>query len=174
MGERAMKVLTTAILSVALGTTTVSPAQADSDDLAKAILGIAAVAIIAKSVDDRKDRRRANAREAEATVGASRLGSLERPHAGRTLQGTISRFDRHGPKPRRGYKKTPLPQSCLRIVNTLRGERVVYGARCLDRNFRFASKLPDRCEIAVRTNRGVRTVYGERCLRREGWNIARR
>lgn len=170
-----MKLITTAILSLALATTTTAPAKADSDDLAKAILGIAAIAIIAKSVDDRNDRRRAAAaREANSTVGASRLGSIDRPHAGRELQGTVSRFDRRGPKAGRGYKKTPLPRTCLRVVNTGRGDRIAYGARCLDRNFKFASKLPDRCEIAVRTRRGLRTVYGERCLRRDGWNIAQR
>ncbi|MBT8458651.1 MAG: hypothetical protein HKP37_12595 [Boseongicola sp.] len=169
-----MKVITTAILGLALATTTVAPARADNDDLAKALLGIAAVAIIAKTVDDRRDRRKAAAIESEATIGASRLGSLKRPHAGRAFNGTISRFDRHGPKARRGYKKTPLPQNCLRIVNTGRGDRVAYGGRCLNRKFRFASKLPERCETFVHTNRGIRTVYSERCLRREGWNVARR
>lgn len=169
-----MKALMTAVLSLTLATTTISPAHADGDDLAKAILGIAAVAIIAKSVDDRKDRRRAAARENEATIGASRLGSRERPHAGRTFSGSISPFERRGPKAAKGYKKTRLPKSCLRIVNTGRGDRVAYAGRCLERNFKFASKLPNRCETFVRTNRGLRSVYGERCLRREGWTVARR
>ncbi|NNJ66445.1 MAG: hypothetical protein HKP54_00260 [Boseongicola sp.] len=165
-----MKFISTAILGLALATTSVTPVQADNDDLAKAILGIAAVAIIAKSIDDRKDRRR----EAQATIGASRLGSIDRPHAGRELQGTVHRYNRFGPKAGRGYKKAALPQRCLRTVNTGRRDRLAYGARCLDRNFRFASKLPDRCEVAVRTPRGLRTVYGARCLRRDGWITARR
>ena len=170
-----MKLLTTIILSFTLATSTVTPASAENDDLAKAILGIAAVAIIAKSIDDRKDRRRAaTTREAKPTVGASRLGSLDRPHVGRELRGTIRPYGRQGPKAGRGYKKTPLPQTCLRIVETGRRDRLAYGGRCLDRNFRFASKLPSRCETAVRTNRGVRTVYGARCLEREGWVVARR
>lgn len=169
-----MKMITIAILSLALAATTADPVKADADELAKALLGIAAVAIIAKSVDDRRERRRTAVQETETIVGASRLGSLDRPHAGRALQGTISRIDRRGPGARRGYKKTPLPQACLRIVNTGRRDRVAYGGRCLNRNFRFASRLPSRCETAVRTNRGLRTVYGERCLRREGWSVARR
>lgn len=165
-----MKLITTALLSIALATTSVTSAKAGNEDIAKAILGIAAVAIIAKSIDDRKDRRR----ETTPTVGASRLGSVERPHAGRDYRGSISPFNRHGPKAGRGYKKTPLPRTCLRVVETGRRDRLAYGRRCLDRNFRFASKLPDRCEAAVRTNRGFRTVYGARCLQREGWTVARR
>jgi len=170
MGEVTMKFIATAILGLALATTTAAPVRADGDDLAKAILGIAAVAIIAKSIDDRKDRRR----EEQATVGASRLGSIDRPYAGRELHGTVNRYDRHGPKAGRGYKRAELPQRCLRTVDTGRRDRLVYGARCLDRNYRFASKLPDRCELAVRTPRGIRTVYGARCLKRDGWIVARR
>ena len=168
-----MKLLTTLILSIAFAGSTVTSASADNEDLAKAIVGIAAVAIIAKVLDDRKDRRR----EATATVGASRLGFVERSrddHGRQGVRNTIRPFDRHGPKAGRGYTKTPLPRSCLRVVETGRRDRLAYGGRCLNRNFRFVSKLPDRCETAVRTNRGFRTVYGARCLERDGWKVARR
>ncbi|SMX23149.1 hypothetical protein BOA8489_01253 [Boseongicola aestuarii] len=170
MGEYLMKLLATAILGLTLATTNAAPVKAEGNDLAKAILGIAAVAIIAKSIDDRNDRRR----KASATVGASRLGTVDRHNDGRQLYGTVRPYDGFGPKAGRGYKKSPLPQSCLRIVDTGRRDRLAYGARCLDRNFRFASKLPDQCVTAVRTPRGVRTVYGARCLERDGWIVARR
>lgn len=169
-GGIGMKLFATAILGLALATTTAAPVKAESNDLAKAVLGIAAVAIIAKSIDDRNDRRR----EAKATVGASRLGSVDRHHDGRELRGTVRPFNGFGPKAGRGYKKSPLPQSCLRIVDKGRRDRLAYGARCLDQNYRFASKLPARCETAVRTPRGLRTVYGARCLERDGWIVARR
>ena len=148
-----------------------TPAQADGDDLARAILGIAAVGIIAKAIDDRNDRRRKNA----STVGASRLGSVEQNSrfGGRIIDGRIRPYEPESAHTKRGFKKQPLPQRCLRVVETARGDRLAYGARCLNQNFRFASRLPDQCETAVRTNRGFRTVFGARCLRRDGWNVAR-
>lgn len=168
-----MKLLTTSITALALATAGVMPAQAGNNDLAKAIAGIAAIAIIAKAVDDRSDRRKA----ASATVGASRLGSVEQTyrHDGRRIiDGRVRPYDNKGPKAGRGYKKQPLPQACLRVIETSRRDRLAYGSRCLDRNFRFASKLPRQCAVAVRTNRGVRTFYGARCLDRDGWRVASR
>ena len=168
-----MKLFATAILGLVLAGAAVTPAQADSDDLARAVLGIATVAIIAKAIDDRNDRRK----DTVPIVGASRLGSAEQSYGHnnrREIDSRAKSYNRHGPKAGRGYKKRALPQACLRVVETGRGDRLAYGARCLDRNYRFASRLPDRCETAVRTNRGVRTVFGARCLRREGWSVARR
>ncbi|MEK6217479.1 MAG: hypothetical protein N2B03_09735 [Boseongicola sp.] len=166
-----MKILTAtiAVLAIAGSLVAPAPARADGDDIAKAIAGIAAIAIIAKALDRRKDR------DNLTTIGSRRLGSVERYDGRRTIDGTIRRYDnKRGPKARRGYKKHALPRSCLRVVDTSRGDRLVYGARCVNRNFKFASKLPERCETAVRTGRGYRTVYGARCLRRDGWKVARR
>ncbi len=168
-----MKLLTTSILALALATANVAPAQADNKDLAKVILGIAAVAIIAKTIDDRKDRRAAPV----PTVGASRLGSVEQSYGRdgrRVIDGHVRPYDKGGPKAGRGYKKQPLPRACLRVIETERRDRLAYGSRCLQRNYKFASRLPDRCETAVRTNRGVRTFYGARCLDREGWRVTTR
>ncbi len=166
-----MKTLTATIASIALaGSLAIpAPAAADSDDFARALAGIAAIAIIAKAIDNRRDRKRSS------TYSTGNLGSYEHYDGRRTIDGTIHRYDnRHGRKARRGFKKHALPRNCLRVVETSRGDRLAYGARCVNRNFKFASKLPDRCETAVRTRRGFRTVYGARCLRRDGWNVARR
>lgn len=153
------------------------PARADGEDIAKAIAGIAAVAIIAKAIDDRKDRKSAET-TVSSTTRAGRFGSIEQdyPYDGRRIiEGTVRPYDdRHGPKAGRGYKKLPLPESCLRWVDTGRGDRLAYESRCLDRRYKFASKLPEQCETAVRTSRGFREVYGARCLRRDGWIVARR
>ena len=158
-------------LTLVMGTSTPTPTKADSDDLAKALAGIAAVAIIARAIDDRNDRK------SKKTVGAGRLGPIERGYSydtRRVIDGTIRPYHRQGPKPRRGFKRRPLPQNCLRVVETDRGDRLAYGSRCLNRNFGFASRLPQSCETVVRTPRGFRAVYGARCLRRDGWNVARR
>ncbi len=166
-----MKLITATIASIAMAASLTAPAtaRADGDDIAKAIVGIAAIAIIAKAIDDRNDR------DNFTTVGSRRLGSVNQFDGRSVIDGRIRRLDsRRGPKARRGYKKQALPRTCLRVVETSRGDRLVYGSRCLNRNFRFAAKLPGNCETAVRTRRGFRTVYGARCLRRDGWKVARR
>ena len=169
-GAADMKILTATIasLAVAAGLVAPAPARADNDDLAKAILGIAAIAIIANAIDDRNDRK------ASSTLRAGRLGSVDRYDRYRDDDGIYRHGKRRGPKARRGYKKHALPRSCLREVETRRGDRLFYGSRCLNRNFRFASKLPDHCETLVRTRRGFRSFFAARCLRRDGWRVARR
>ncbi|WP_413719076.1 hypothetical protein [Silicimonas sp. MF1-12-2] len=149
-------------------------AAADGKDIAKIIAGIAVVGIIAKAIDDRKDRKEAS--RAATGTDFGRLGSGDDRR--RTIDGTIRPYhrdqDRHGPKPGRGYKQLALPEQCLVTVETGRGDRLAYGARCLDRRYKFASKLPQSCETVVRTPRGFRTVYGARCLARDGWRVAGR
>jgi len=166
-----MKKLTATIASLAIAGSLIAPApaRADSAEFARALAGIAAIAIIAKAIDRRNDR------DNLTTIGSRRLGSVEQFDGRRVIDGRIRQLDnRHGPKARRGYKKHALPRTCLRVVDTSRGDRLAYGARCVNRNFRFASKLPGSCETVVRTRRGFRTVYGARCLRRNGWIVARR
>lgn len=165
-----MKILTATIAGLAIAGSLFTPAaaRADGDDIAKAIAGIAAVAIIARAIDRRNDR------DNLTTIGSRRLGSVDRYDGRRGTDRTIHRYDRRGPKAGRGYKKHPLPRACLRVFETRRGDRLAYGARCVNRNYKFASRLPERCETVLRTRRGFRTVYGSRCLRRNGWKVARR
>lgn len=173
-----MKRVTAIITSLALAGSLAIPttAQADENDLAKIIAGAVAIGIIAKAVDNKQKRKSSSSTTSAARAG--QLGSLDgfgRTNDGRRIiTGTIRDYDRSGPKPGRGYKKTPLPRSCLRIVETRRGDRLAYGERCVNRNFKHASKLPNSCETVVRTPRGLRTVFGAQCLRRDGWKVARR
>ena len=152
-----------------------APAAADSDDIAKIIAGLAVAGIIAKAIDDRNDRKRS------ATASDfGRFGDRNDHYydGRRTIDGTIRPYHRDdrrkGPKFGRGYKKRALPERCLLRVKTSHGSHLAYGQRCLNRNYKFASKLPERCETVVRTRRGFRTVFGARCLRRDGWRVARR
>lgn len=166
-----MRKLTATIASLALaGSLAIpAPAAAETSDLARALAGIAAIAIIAKAIDNRRDRKRSS------TYNSGNLGSYEHYDGRRTIDGTIRRYDNHNQQTRRrGFKRHPLPQSCLRVIETSRGDRLAYGARCVNRKYEFASRLPESCETVVRTPRGFRTVYGARCLRRDGWKVARR
>lgn len=155
-------------------------AAADGDDIAKIIAGIAVAGIIAKTIDDRNDRKKSRAAAAEFPRFGRGDDSYrdDRFHDGRrVIEGTIRPYredQKKGPKANRGYKKLALPERCLVTVDTARGSRLAYGSRCLERRYKFASKLPASCETVVRTPRGFRTVYGARCLRRDGWRVVSR
>ncbi|SIO48384.1 hypothetical protein SAMN05444722_2530 [Rhodovulum sp. ES.010] len=110
-----------ALIAGALALTPVgaAPARAD-DDLAKALLGAAALFVIVKEIEDnRKDRKKAQRVE--------RFGGR---HAHRR------------PAPR------VIPARCIRRVETPNGWGRVAVERCLNRA--GVRGLPRRCEIALR------------------------
>ena len=152
------------------------PAAADGEDIAKIIAGLAVAGIVAKAIDDRRDRKRE-----EATRNAQSFGNLGggiRHDGRRVIDGTIRPYGRQEgdrwPELGPGYKRLALPDRCLLTVSTDRGDRLAYGAHCLEQRYRHAGKLPQACETVVRTPRGFRTVYGARCLARDGWQVAGR
>lgn len=173
--NRIASIAAAALAATGIALAPVPAAAADGEDLAKIIAGLAVAGIIAKAIDDRKDRKRA---KSTATANQfPRFGSIE-DRDRRVIDGRIRRYDeddyRGGPKFGRGYKQQALPEQCLVTVETGRGDRLAYGAHCLDRLYRFADKLPRSCETVVRTPRGFRTVFGARCLARDGWRVAGR
>lgn len=82
----------------------------------------------------------------------------------------------HQPKPRplpdRANRKL-LPQECFRSFETRRGKVRMFGARCLQRNYKFVNRLPQSCEYIFSTKRGDRRGYEARCLRNNGFRLAR-
>ena len=152
-----------AVTALGLAVTPV-PAAADGEDIAKALAGLAILGLIAKTVDDRRDRRKAASTQTHSNWFDDR----------RVIDGDIRRIDKPRHSDRRGFKNRPLPDRCLRIVDTDRRDRLVYASRCLDRHYKHANRLPQACERLIRTPRGLREVYGVRCLRRDGWQVASR
>lgn len=129
---------------------TAVPARAGNDDLAKALAGIAALAIIGKVIHDRKDR--------DQVTRAPQI-HYQQPIKPRPLPDRVSR--------------KALPQQCLRQAETGHGVVRVFGARCLENSYRFTNQLPQSCALQVHTQRGWRWAYGARCLRDNGYQIAR-
>lgn len=152
-----------------------SPAPAaNGEDIAKIIAGIAVAGIIAKAIDDRNDRKQTS--RAATAKDFGRFGSTQ--DGRRSIEGKVRPYHRDDeerwPRFGKGFKNQALPEQCLVRVETGRGDRLAYGARCLDRRYKFANKLPRSCETVVRTPRGFREVYGARCLARDGWRVAGR
>ena len=147
-----LRTLITPIVMAAVAITGIStaPARAGDDDLAKLLIGLGAIAIIANSVDNKKKT---------ATVRYS------------------SRNDRVVtiPDDRRYKKKTKiryaLPAECLRTYSARKGDRRLYSGRCLSRLPYKLAKLPEACAYTVMGRKGVRgKAYGPRCLSKHGFH----
>lgn len=71
------------------------------------------------------------------------------------------------PVPANGQR---LPVQCLIGVPTSHGPVDIYGARCLEQEYRFADRLPARCATTVDGAwGGARRGYDPRCLEINGF-----
>ena len=147
------------IAAAALAVTGFSaPARADANDAAKIIAGIAALALIAKAIDDRNDRK-----------AARQQHYTHRPQPQHHHQPGLK------PRPLPHQAARPgLPDHCLFTANTAHGPARVFGARCLQRNYVQANTLPQACAQQAWTDRGQRWVYNAACLRNQGYRLASR
>lgn len=133
------------VAAAAIAVTGFGAAPARADDQAAAIAALLGLAVIGAVIaDKRKDKKKAV-----------------------THPAPISR-----PLPPRVNRKL-LPQHCLRSLATDRGQRRIFGQRCLNRNYKFADSLPRQCHRQVWTDRGWRAGFGARCLRKHGYQLAR-
>ncbi|MEX0338429.1 MAG: hypothetical protein AB3N11_05250 [Arenibacterium sp.] len=141
------------IVSAALaGTAFAAPARADTDEIASALFGFAALALIAKALTDR------NKNDIEFAQPTYR--PAPKPIRPRPLPPAVSRFD--------------LPAQCLRSYQVNRDRIRLFGAGCLRRHYRFSGSLPYACQFQFNQNNRSYTGYEPLCLRERGYRIARR
>jgi len=146
----------TAITITAFGAV---PARADGDDVRRALGILLGAAIVGKIIHDSEKRDRSVTRYVEPQHG-HRIKPQAYPRAKPQTQ--------H----RRAGRKL-LPSKCFRSFDTRRGRVVMFGQRCLQKNFAHAHRLPQSCARKARTQRGVRYGYDARCLRDAGYRLAR-
>ena len=123
-------------LALALGAVGASatPARADGNDAARILGGIIALYAIGRAIELNSGSRHQPTQNYHVP---SRPRQLVAP-----AHCFIEGHDRNGPY--RGYVRRCmennashphlLPQQCLRLVHTQRGERYIYGGRCLAQN----------------------------------------
>ena len=145
-------------------------AAPDGDDILRTLAGLAVLGIIANEVNDR-DRKRT--KTSATTKVHDPYRSIEGHRSPRVIEGQIRRHNSNNGRAH-GLRRARLPDQCLRVVATSRGDRLVYGQRCLTRNYVHAQRLPDRCRVTVRTENRTSAAYGARCLARDGWRVAGR
>jgi hypothetical protein len=181
--RRFIATLTAAATVLAMLTATAAPARADNDDIAKALAAIAAIAIIGKVINDKKDRKR------DAVVSHpqpdDRYGRDDRDGRRDDRSGGPRRYedrrfeDRHYEDRRyqdwsgRETRSLRLPATCAIEVNG-RHDRstTVYSARCLNRE-RFEGRLPRHCAIDIRVRGRDDRVYDQNCLIDAGFRVGR-
>lgn len=158
--------LTAAIAALAMigATVTSAPARAaEGDDLARALAAIAALAIIAKAIDDRDDR-------------PAYRPPVHPPHVPPHVPPHRPPYwpPHHPPHPHPPYHDIRvLPGSCrVAVVAPDRRREVYYLGDCLRRAGLY--DLPRVCASEVRMNGTRSLVYRDRCLFDRGYRAAYR
>lgn len=140
----------TATAAALMTAATAAPARAGERDLAKLLVGIAAVALIAKAIDDRRDRREARRETPPEDPG--------RPHPPFV--------------PREPRAEDPrIPGDCALEVRGGRGDRLAYGESCLV-SYGFRD-LPRSCAYEATIFGRADRLYPSACLRDAGFRLPR-
>jgi len=108
-----------------------TPARADGEDAARIIGGILALYAISRIIDNRNDdrNRQSTHRPAPPRLVAPARCFIE----GQDRNGYYRGYLRRCMQNHSGHANR-LPDTCLRRVTTQRGERRIYGGRCLFQN----------------------------------------
>ncbi len=137
-----------------------APVRAGDDDVARALAAIVGLAIVGAAINEARDDRKKKASVTRKKV--HKHHQVKKPH-----------HIHPRPLPHRA-RRNLLPGECLYSFDTYEGPARVFGARCLERNYRYVNSLPQSCLRRVWTDRGTRYGYGARCLRRQGYQLAHR
>ena len=137
-------------LSLALGGVMVSvtPAQADNENLRRFIGGVAAIALLGTIIENQRDRRTYVPATPYRTAPHVPHGVVQQP--------------RHVPH------QLVAPSRCYNSFQGPHGAFRGFGAGCMQSSA-YYSQLPSACLERVFTNRGWRNVYDAQCLYRRGW-----
>ena len=160
------------VISAAVSVTALSaPARAaDAEDVAGALFGIAALALIGKAISDHNKDDEVIAQpthhkhHTHKKLHAHKEFHTHKKHVHplkpRPLPPSVSRFD--------------VPAHCLRDVTVNRRHVRLLGSGCLNRHYRHVHSLPRSCQFQFRDRHRSYTTYEPYCLRQHGYRITRR
>ena len=154
------------ILAITLAVAPVPRAAAAGLDAHRAAAGLAVLAVVGAVLQQR------------AGDGGERIVTGGYNPRSKPQRAEERRFEHRGDAPRvqphRRQARPELPATCRTYVGTGGRDRLVYGARCLERHVARPGLLPRECLRRVESGRGPERVYLARCLRHDGWALARR
>lgn len=162
------------IVSAAVAVTGLTaPARADTDDVAKVLFGLTALALIGKAIEDRNDQPTVINRYPTRPV-YTQPGRPIYTQPGRPIY-VQPAPPRYQPRPLpRQVSKFDLPSSCLRNFS-INGRNVqLFGDNCMRSTYAFTNSLPYACQYGFNGDRGRAHVgYEPLCLRERGYRTAR-
>ena len=157
--RRFVGAVASAAIALAGMTATALPARADNNDLARALAAIAALAIIAKAIDNNRDKGNDEPNDWDNGGHGPRPPPVYNP-------------PRPHPVPVPQPARNVLPRECaIELID--RGRRAVWYSRpCLQENG-LRADLPRRCAAEVRIRGRDVTVYRQGCLVDAGFRTER-
>lgn len=138
------------------------PARADSRDLAKILAGIAAIALIAKAIDDDKDKDKDRRKRDRRPAVTQHDPDLPFVPGHRTLQ------DHRAPQ----AEARRIPADCALEVRGGGRSRLAYGEQCLVSY--GLRRLPRHCAYDATIFGRADRLYPAACLREGGFRLPRR
>lgn len=146
--------------SLAIASLSASQAQATDKRTRNIILGATALAILGAAISaDSRDRQGAN---------TSTYTPRPLPH-----HGYWHGYNDHPRGPAPGVTPRPvpgrvilgeLPKRCLRYIETRRGIKRVYERTCLQRHYKYVTRLPQTCNKKFWDGAKKISGYARRCL----------
>jgi hypothetical protein len=165
------KPLSALVLAATVAFTTVAPTQVNAasrdDQLAQILFGAAALAILAKTIDNKKKRERSrqtthSSHSPHSQVITPRSNVITPAHPP-VVQGTPQRTQKR-------HHIRSVTRNCQRTINTDKGQRHFFAVPCLNRAG-HAQNLPQNCLRRLQLPNRTVNAYGRRCLTRSGVDI---
>ena len=155
------KTVTAGLTALSLALSVPTTAQAGNDDVAKALAGLALIAIVGAALSDNNGRT-----QVQVTPPQSYPNRREgvRSH-------DEHRSDNWGHNARR---VALLPEACSIELNRHGETRELYNSRCLRRTYANFDALPSDCQTTYRQNGHTRNGFNASCLRQYGFRTERR
>lgn len=168
------KTLVATLMSAAVVFTPATAAHAqsaDGIDAGKLIMGAVALGVIAKALDNQRDREREEERAAaERAQNAARAQHWRQDRRGHDWNN--DRGWRRGDQRHQGRRS--LPANCQFVANVRGRDQRVVGENCLQKAGFRPNELPRTCTLPLRRNGSWYTVFSSRCLEQKGYRVEAR
>ena len=155
------KTVTAGLTALSLALSVPTTAHAGNDDVAKALAGLALIAIVGAALSDNNGR-------AQVQVTPPQTYPNRR-------EGVRGHDDhRRGNWGHNARRVAPLPEACSIELSRHGETRELYNSRCLRRTYANFDALPSDCQTTYRQNGHTRNGFNASCLRQYGFRTERR
>ena len=151
--------------AVAVAGLSATPARAADDDVAKVVVGAAALAILGAAIISARDKDK----DDHVTTNRNTYNSYGNGYNDQWSKPKHKQKKKHSSN--QPVKRPSLPEVCRIYRDTNNGKRYGYNGRCLKRNYSAFDHLPKHCAKKVEGYRGK--IWRENCLSQHGFKRAK-